>query len=1622
VQRSTAVSGAGNNDARGGTEPNRAVDTDGSGSETATKRSTSPLIRVGAAVAAVLAVAAGLLFLKVEHRERELTTFYKRAVARAAQQFEVRLQSHAAIVKSLASVARGTGPASRARLAARSARARLQALEVALDAARVQATTAEAWAEATRAQRRASTEQLGRVVDQLDAALRRQPTAAAPLSLTILQARRTVEQAIEERARSDAAAEELRASSHTAFEAIARASQETRKSDTLAEQAAIALRSATRADLSAQRPAETPTATLFAARLEAGHAASQSRDQVAAADAAFEQARAAAAAATAAKARASAADVDAERAEEAALNRSYPLLRRTTSAAGAARARERQRRALEALAPINLERTAASDRADTAEPAKGVTRDAPAEEPATQAIVNDILSSALPSYFPALRECLERQSPELRNRCLMVTLARLGGLDASELQYGECPPDMAAGSRRIRLSNDRRNLIFPGTVEHGFSVGCAGVPVASLLPPPRQTPHFQRKDVSEFEELVLLDRHGEVVLGDRASPLRLEALPGFEPKSAVTSSVRERVSIGGTSYRVFLQPVTVPVDVGCARPQECAKNGAKPSDAAAPGFVIAGLVEESRLGAETGRLTPAAFLWVVLLVAFGLLCIPLGKLWLLGPNSRFSMFDAALLTSAAGIAALLTVLGLWSFGAGYRLSAGIDEKLRSSGAVVAASVSRSVGEAARVLSNFNERSQSLQQELFAQDLERAAAGYSERRAKLENSCAELTTKRENAGLTEWSGFSTGDDSFEVCEVVRYQGDPSPDWKYFFLADQKGRQLAKVTREEHATTPVGIEGRAYFQRALAGRVGCLVPNPTTGRCDHSGFAEIVRATTTGKILLVVAQPGLAQIASADSNSRGVAAITSELSQLQELVLPRGVSMAVVDRTGSVLLHSDKDLEHGHNLLEDVSYDEQVREVMNAELEQDISAEYLGTPVHMHLAPVPGSDWYVVTLAPKSLANLPATDMMLIALGASVGLLFIYLAGLGVSVLYKSVVRTIPRRAALDQEPLFRPNACHRQSYYRAGRTVLILATALCFIALLSPWLPLWLLLCIQLWVAFLAIQWIQRTAIPRPGPISQGANESGASEQMQPLPETWAALGRWLASLKERLPRRIGRRPPRQNSLAFCYSLWWFSLVGIFLIAPASIFFAAAYDLIVDNETRADQVHLAKVLSQKPKCLKQLAGPPRKPSETCPRFVDDGSDTRVSVSDKSARVLPHGVSIHSAETEPQPHRVTSASVFGFAPERWLSLHGLFPLRHLLTWLPSVGLREGGDNLHYRADHTRQWSWTRTMGGVDMDFDDGARTFRMSSALPRLHDVAGRVIERSIVLIAVVALLVFAFGLLYVSLRKLFFLDLIATLRIELKDAAGGTLAERVAKALDASGTHAGVMAHTLTPEQARCLVGACKGHASGPVIVDFDGFTASGKGPNRLPQTGNVVLYSRSSEPLMTLKGEARDAWAAALRNYEFVVPPPALIDAREDCEYSDAYSRSLWSCLSDGEKKVLVQLATTGFAAPHGELGPCLEQLTRRGLLHAATLSIAHPSLTDFVRAEVSAGRCPSKDPASNGSPWDYLKAPLLAAVAVACAALGVSEPELVATGILAPALAAGTPAAVRAIGRAVAR
>lgn len=706
---------------------------------------------------------------------------------------------------------------------------------------------------------------------------------------------------------------------------------------------------------------------------------------------------------------------------------------------------------------------------------------------------------------------------------------------------------------------------------------------------------------------------------------------------------------------------------------------------------------------------------------------------------------------------------------------------------------------------------------------------------------------------------------------------------------------------------------------------------------------------------------------------------------------------------MLLHSDTDLQQGYNFLEDVSDAEHAQAVMKAEIADSIGSEYRGTPVRLHLKPIQNSDWYVVTMAPKSLVNLPVSNMVFIALTASMGLMLCGLLLMGLMVFVASLGRKEPRRASLDVEPLFRPSADQEQRYGMLGALVFCGAVLLCTMALLTPWVPLWVLLPAQVAVGGLALKWIRRTA----------GNEAVSSKG--PAPEANGRIARALAMLRnwDREHSDSGRFA-RQNSLAFCYALWWFSLVGIFLIAPASLFFAGAYDLIVENEVRADQVHVAQALRERPDCLARLSSLPREPREACPKLVVDERPTRL-------QKTPNGVTIAAASILPPTDWSRSLAETAIGAQRWLAQNGLFPIHWMLDWLPPMGLREDDNSLQYRDDQARRSTWDRKIGAIEASVEDESNVVRMTSLLPSLHQTTGQVRERSFLVATVLIFLVIAFAVLYVSLRRLFFLDLITLMQRELAPSKRRSIVQRVDAFLDATTQDVAVFVHTLTPNQVQALLDHYTKAASPLTLVDFDERVRSKAEPMPLP-SGKVLLYSQRSDPISQLEEKQRDEWAKVLRRCRFVVPPPSADEYVEHDQYLTAYLRTSWSNLSADEKKVLAQLATTGFATPHAEVGTSLEQLTRRGLVRADTLTITDSNITDFVRAEISSGRYRPQTAAADGNAWDQLKAPLLAVVGVACAALGVSEPELVATGVLAPALAAGMPAAIRALGRAVAR
>jgi len=131
--------------------------------------------------------------------------------------------------------------------------------------------------------------------------------------------------------------------------------------------------------------------------------------------------------------------------------------------------------------------------------------------------------------------------------------------------------------------------------------------------------------------------------------------------------------------------------------------------------------------------------------------------------------------------------------------------------------------------------------------------------------------------------------------------------------------------------------------------------------------------------------------------------------------------------------------------------------------------------------------------------------------------------------------------------------------------------------------------------------------------------------------------------------------------------------------------------------------------------------------------------------------------------------------------------------------------------------------------------------------------------------------------------------------------------------------------------------------------------------------------------------------------------------------------QALWDLAdTDDKRHILVALATTGIATPHPRLECAVRELAEAGLLQAHDLQLARVDVDgveigELLRDLHASGGIPLSEPPSGT--WETVRMPLLTTLVVLVAALGASEPELGATGLLVPTLAAALPAVFRVLG-----
>lgn len=210
------------------------------------------------------------------------------------------------------------------------------------------------------------------------------------------------------------------------------------------------------------------------------------------------------------------------------------------------------------------------------------------------------------------------------------------------------------------------------------------------------------------------------------------------------------------------------------------------------------------------------------------------------------------------------------------------------------------------------------------------------------------------------------DSIPDHVLMKTKADTAIHWasdslNMVFWTDDVGSQRAKWTRREQNTPRVGVAHRAYYSEIRGGRGW---PQYADGaRRDELAklhyYLESILTVTTGERLAVVSRPF-----TWPDSTPGVAGAVTQLSSLDEPVLPPGTEFAVVDRDARTLFHSRAERNLEENFAAEISESELLRSVLSAHTDKAFDAAYLGRSSRLFVVPVPFTPLSVIVVMDKA----------------------------------------------------------------------------------------------------------------------------------------------------------------------------------------------------------------------------------------------------------------------------------------------------------------------------------------------------------------------------------------------------------------------------------------------------------------------------------------------------------------------------------------------------------------------------------------------------------------------------------------------------------------------------------
>ena len=525
-----------------------------------------------------------------------------------------------------------------------------------------------------------------------------------------------------------------------------------------------------------------------------------------------------------------------------------------------------------------------------------------------------------------------------------------------------------------------------------FKNGCnpAWIKLSTLLTPALQ--------MSDFDSVILARDDGEVLFSVGAEWLNIIRLPVGSKNAPVEEAGSEKVadkprphnryttvtdfSVAGTNYKLFAQPVRLPVDLRWeVREQlhgeknaEIQEDGDKSTssgnqNSVEDAWILVGLKKSGDFRIEAMAISPT-----VLLVAFGLavialLSLPYLKLRLLGRREALHTHDMLVLTSSLLIATTITTFTFLEIYARSKLEPELDARLARLSAEISTAFQQEVA-------------------CLRDQLERLT---------------EMPAGREKEFTTDLLDAHQNS--------LRLNAYPFLEMAYWFTED--GMQSYKWTVNATNTALISLVTRDYFVHARdmafekANEIPCVIAerlklpgSNVNGQTQPGYYIESIRSRTTGAVSAVLSQRLKGKIGPGNEPIV-VAAALAPLLSVTEPTLPPGFEFAVIDEDGAVMFHSDPARNLRENFFDELNEFHQVRAAVwaratnpvevprgddsksreDASASEPMDVDYRARTYRMNLVRLDGTSWTLVTLYDVATYRIARAEVLTFSLAIS-----------------------------------------------------------------------------------------------------------------------------------------------------------------------------------------------------------------------------------------------------------------------------------------------------------------------------------------------------------------------------------------------------------------------------------------------------------------------------------------------------------------------------------------------------------------------------------------------------------------------------------------------------------------